>query len=195
MQTVKGTSLELTVELVRRRHGEAGIAELVAALPGDVRASLPGDLRVLPTEQYPFRTWAEVLLAAEALFGKPLSIARESARSGYRTLLVTTYANWVRPGAPLDSVRRLPLLWDQVTKGLGVYEVLERDAASVVVRLRLAVDPRYRAITEERCAGVIEAMIEAAGGRGRVRLVREPDHSDLEVTVRGASITSGPAAT
>lgn len=187
MQSVKGTSLELTIELVRRRHGDEGIRELHRALPEDVRDELPPDLRVLPTNPYPFRTWAEVLLAAESLLGKPLSIARESARSGYRTLLSSTYANWVRRGEPLESVRRLPLLWDQVTKGLGTYEVIERGPQSVAVRLRLAVEPAYRAITEERCAGVVEAMIEAAGARGQVRIVRSPEHTDLEVTVRGAS--------
>ena len=188
MQTVKGTSLELTIELVRKRHGEEGIHELREALPSDVKETLAEDLRVLPTTPYPFRTWAEVLLAAEERFGRPMSIARESARVGYRTLLVTTYANWVRKGQPLESVRRLPLLWEQVTKGLGTYEVVERDAQSVIIRLRLDVDPRYRAITEERCAGVVEAMVEASGGRARVRLVREADHTDLDVTLRGSTI-------
>jgi hypothetical protein len=187
-QTVKGTSLELTVELVRLRHGPTGIAELRAALPADVRGELPEDLRVLPAMAYAFRTWAEVLLAAEELYGRPISIARESARNGYRRLLKTTYARWVRDGEPLESIRRLPHLWEQVTKGLGKYEVIDGDPGTLVVRLQLEVEPRYRQITEERCAGVVEAMGEAAGGKVRVRRVVDGAHTNLDVQLRGNTI-------
>lgn len=188
MQTVKGTSLQLTIDLVRQRHGDAGIATLWRALPEDVRAVLPPDLVVLPATSYSFRAWAELLLAAETHFGTPISIARESARSGYRRLLASTYARWVRRGDALESIKRLPHLWDQVTRGLGTYEVLESDDGPLVIRLRLAVDPRYRAITEERCAGVVEAMAEAAGGRARVRLERLESHTDLQITMRGPTL-------
>lgn len=189
MQTVKGTSLQLTIDLVRQRHGDEGVARLRAALPEDVQAELPADLAMLPAAKHSFRAWAELLLAAEDLYGTPISIARESARVGYRRLLSTTYASWVRHGEPRASVARLPHLWDQVTVGLGTYEVLGEDDGPLVIRLRLAVEPRYRAITEERCAGVVEAMAEAAGGRAKVRLDRQPDHTDLAISLRGPTLT------
>lgn len=188
MQTVKGTSLQLTIDLVHQRHGDDGIAQLWAAMPEDVQEELRSDLVVLPATKYSFRAWAELLLAAEDLFGTPISIARESARVGYRRLLSTTYAHWVRPGEPRESVARLPHLWDQVTVGLGTYEVLGELDGPLVIRLRLAVEPRYRAITEERCAGVVEAMAEAAGGRAKVRLDRQPAHTDLAISLRGPTL-------
>lgn len=189
MQTVKGTSLQLTIELVRQRQGDGALADLYAALPADVQAQLPRDLVLLPSIHYPFRVWGELLLAAEEKYGKPISIARESARSGYRRLLFNgTYARWVRPGDPRESIKRLPHLWDQVTTGLGVYDVIEGPESALAIRLRLAVEPRYRAITEERCAGVVEAMAEAAGGRARVRLERTDEYTDLQITLRGSSV-------
>ncbi len=185
-QTVKGTSLQLTVDLVRDRHGESGIARLVEHLREDVRAALPGDLRVLPSQSIPFEVWAEVLLTAEQLFGAPRSIARDSSRFGYRRLLQTTYANWVKHGQPIESVKRMPLLWEQVTKGLGEYEVFER-GDDLVVRVKLNVPPRYRALTEERVLGTIEAMLEATGATFQTRLVPFAEYSECIVAF-------GPAA-
>lgn len=188
MQTVKGTSLQLTIDIVRKRHGDEAVARLREALPGDVCDALPDDLVILPAAKYEFRVWAELLLAAEELFGKPISIARESARTGYRGLLAGTYASWVRHGQPRESVARLTYLWEQVTTGLGTYEAIDEPGEPLIIRVRLTVDPRYREITEERCAGVVEAMAEAAGGRARVRREVHPDHTDLVIRVRRPSV-------
>ncbi len=139
---------------------------MVEALPPRVREQLPANLHFLPSSTWPFEVWAELLLAAETLFG---DFARASSREGYKELLRTVYKNWVRPGDAAESVRQLPHLWEQVTKGLGEYAVEDR-GSDIVIQVRLlGVDERYREITEERVAGTIEAMIAASGRRGTVR--------------------------
>lgn len=181
-KTVKGTSLLLTLDLVRERHGDAGLRSVLDALPHELRGQLPA--QILPSQQFPFHLWAEVLLTAEHLFGHPLSIARESARKGYRKLFQTTYANWVRRGEPLEALRLMPRLWEQVTKGLGEYEVADAEDG-LVVTVRLHVEERYRVVTEERVAGTLEAMIGACGGVGTVRVVRRRMKTDMHVVLRG----------
>jgi len=171
-RTIKGSSVNLTIERVRKRYGDVGLEKLVAAVPANVREQLPSDLRFLPSSLWSFELWAELLLAADELFG---DFARASSREGYGALLRTAYKNWVRPGDAVASVRRLPHLWEQVTKGLGDYEVIEREN-DVVIRVTLRdVDDRYREVTEERVAGTIEAMIAASGRRGTVKRQSTPD--------------------
>lgn len=181
-RTIKGSSVSITVERVRKLHGEAGLARLVEALPSDVRGELPADMRFLPASTWSFELWAELLLSADQLFGK---FARASSRDGYRQLLRTAYKNWVRPGDAEASVRRLPYLWEQVTKGLGHYEVIDRNG-NIVIRVTLHdVPDRYRDVVEERVAGTVEAMIAASGRRGTVkRLPHDRESGVTEYVVR-----------
>jgi hypothetical protein len=182
MSMIKGTSISLTLDLVRERAGEEGIALLVERLPPPVRQMLPEDMRPLATELFPFEAWAEILIAAEALFGHPRSIVRESSRRGYKKLLATTYRMWVKEGDPIETVRRIPRLWQQVTTGIGTLAVEDRPDGLVVL-LDLEVDVRYRGVTEERVAGTIEAMIEAAGGTGSVTIVRSDGRAEYQVAI------------
>jgi hypothetical protein len=179
-RTIKGTSVTLTLDLVRREHGEEGLAKVVAAVPEHVREQLPVGLKFLPASTWPFEVWAELLLAAETLFGGERSFARLSAREGYEKLFRTTYKNWVRPGDPRASIRQMPHMWEQVTSGLGDYELVE-EGEHLAIRVRLRVAPRYRAITEERVAGTLEAMIHAAGGQATI--TRTPHTATTELTI------------
>jgi hypothetical protein len=179
---VKGTSLAVTIDLVRERGAEA-IARLAEALPPDVRAALPEDLRPLATERYPFRVWAEVLLAAEALYGDPQSIVRESSRRGYRKLFRTMYRTWVKDGDLAESLRGMPRFFGQVTGGIGTLAIEERPHGPVLV-LALSVDPRYREIGEERLAGCLEALLEAAGFDAAVAIDRIEGRSELSAIRR-----------
>jgi hypothetical protein len=155
----------MTIDRVRKRYGDGGVAQLLEALPAAVRDQLPENLHFLPSSTWSFEVWAELLVAAEELFG---DFARASSREGYRELLRTAYKNWVRPGDAVASVRRLPHLWEQVTKGLGEYQVEDR-GSDILIRVKLnGIDERYRDVTEERVAGTIEAMIAASGRRGYV---------------------------
>ncbi len=184
--TIKGTSIQLTLELVRKRHGDDGVRRVIEGLPAPVREMLPPALAFLPASTWPFELWAELLVSAEDAFG---SIARESARLGYAELLRTAYRNWVRPGDPAASIRNMPHLWRQVTSGLGDYEAVERGASELPsIRVRLhAVAPRYRTVTEERVAGTLEAMVEAAGARARVERHAGAEWTEfvIELGVRG----------
>jgi hypothetical protein len=169
----------MTIDRVRARYGELGLDRLLSAIPPHMRDELPPDLHFLPSATFSFELWAELLLAADGLFS---DFARASSREGYAALLRTAYKNWVRPGDAVESIKRLPHLWEQVTKGLGEYEVFERDDA-VVIRVKLnGVNDRYRRVTEERVAGTIEAMIKASGRRGTVRRVPETNgHTEFVV--------------
>lgn len=179
---IKGTSINMTVDFVRAERGEVGVAAMRSALPPAVQQALPPDLRVLPATQWSFETWAEVLLGAERLFTGVGSIARRTARQGYTALLATAYKNWVVPGDPQKSLQRMPRLWKQVTSGLGDYDVAPSDEPDqVVIRLRLTVPERYRALTEERVAGTLEAMVEAASGHATVTVVPQGKLTDVVV--------------
>lgn len=181
---IKGTSILLTLDLVRELHGKEGVDAVLARLPEHIRKLLPTDAHVLPSVQYDFEAWAEVLLAAEELYGTPWSIARSSSRVGYRKLLKTTYANWPRPGEPLESIRRMPRLWEQVTKGLGEYEIVEcASPREIKVLVTLHIASIYRTITEERVAGTLEAMIEASGAHGTVQLTRTANRAEYHITI------------
>lgn len=48
---VKGTSILLTLDLVRDLHGEEGVAAVLAQMPAHIRALLPADAHVLPSVQ------------------------------------------------------------------------------------------------------------------------------------------------
>jgi len=187
-KTVKGTSLLLTLDLVRERHGEDGLRAVFEALPREIRDQLPA--QILPSQPFPFAVWAELLLTAEHLYGASQSIARESARKGYRRLFQTTYANWVRKGHPVEAVHLMPRLWDQVTKGLGEYEV-EDSPEGPIVTVRLHVEERYRVITEERVAGALEAMVAACGAVGLVRIVRRRLKTEMLVVLPSGTGTNG----
>jgi len=177
---IKGTSVALTLDLVRERGGEEALRELAQALPPEVRLLLPEDFRPLATQQFPFEAWGEILLAAEDLFGRTQSIVRESSRRGYRKLFQTTYRSWVKDGDPMESIRRMPRLWQQVTTGIGTLDVEERDGHPVIVA-RLEMPQRYRPLAEERLCGTIEALVEAAGGSARVRCVRQGAASEFQL--------------
>jgi hypothetical protein len=191
-QQVKGTSLNLTLDLVREREGDDAILMLVLGLPERVRKELPEDLVILPNEMVSFEAWAEVLVTAEALFGRERSIARESARRGYRQLFKTTYKRWVREGDPCEAIRRLPSLWEQVTKGIGTYEVEDLGPDEQVVHIVLAIEQRYHGVTIERAAGTLEAMIEACAARGTVETKRVVAGADLRVRIDRRRRTTMP---
>ena len=77
-----------------------------------------------------------------------------------------------------------------MTRGVGTLGVEERGGRVVVV-VRLEVDPRYRAIAEERVAGTIEALIDAAGGVGTVTLLRVAHHAEYHVALdQGSALRS-----
>lgn len=156
----KGTSIAVTLDLVRERGGERAIADLASRLPPEVREALGDDLRPIATARYPFEAWIEVLIAAEAIFGA--GFVRESSRLGYEKLLATTYRSTVVPGDAAATLRRMPRLWEQLTVGIGRVEVADRDGETVVI-VELEIPDRFKRTATERVAGLVEALVAAAG--------------------------------
>ncbi len=184
-RSIKGTSLAVTLELVRERFGDEGVLAVQTRMPPKERAELPDDMRPLPSSTYAFEVWAELLLAIDAVYGQPKSLVRESSRIGYSKLLRSTYRNWVHPDDVRATLRRLPLLFEQVTRGIGTLEYVERDGRILILG-HYDVCQRYRAIVVERVAGTIEAAIEVAGGHGRVDVRGLPDVAEYAISLEGA---------
>jgi len=154
----KGTSISVTLDLVRERGGEEAIHELAARLPTEVRDAIGREMRPLATSLYPFDVWIEVLLAAEALFGE--AFIRESSRHGYAKLFAGTYRSSVVAGDPTATLARLPRLWAQLTDGIGTIEV---EPSGLGVHVELAIPDRYKRLAYERVAGLVEALVAATG--------------------------------
>lgn len=188
----KGTAVAVTLDLVRDRWGDDGIAKLSAALPKSVREALGAELRAIATARYPFEVWIEVLLAAQSLFGS--AVVRESSRVGYRELLRTTYRSIVRDDDPAETLRRLPRLWAQITEGIGNVEVVENEDTMQVL-VDLEIPERHWPIGYERVAGLVEALIEAGGGTATVHVTTRGQQGQIWVTItKGRSPTSASSS-
>jgi hypothetical protein len=110
MANVKGAAISARLQFVRERHGEAGLARLLDALPEAERRVL--DNRVLSHAWAPFEVFVEVAKTADRLFGQgDLALCTEMARYAAEVNLPTLYRLFYRLGSPQYILRKAAQLW------------------------------------------------------------------------------------
>jgi hypothetical protein len=110
MSNVKGAAVTARIRYVRERHGEEGLARLLAEVPAATRAVIEG--RVLPQAWIPYDVFVDVGVVADRLFGAgDLALCYEMARFAADVNLPTLYRLFYRIGNPQYIFRRAAQLW------------------------------------------------------------------------------------
>jgi len=111
MSNVKGAAVTARLRYVRERHGEAGLARLLAEVPADVRAVL--EAHVLAQAWVPFDAFLALCVAADRLFGRgDLALCYDLGRYAAEVDLPTVYRIFYRLGSVQYIFRKAAQLWN-----------------------------------------------------------------------------------
>jgi hypothetical protein len=174
---IKGSAVKALLDWLRDSH-PARVAAILQRLPASTRAVLEG--RLLPSFQFPYPLYVELLEAMAAEFGPGYTAqALAHGRWAADMLLETIYRLTVKTG---NVPRTLELLADswKVIFDTGEISIDQPTPGRCTMSI---VDPTYSPLHAWISAGYTQRACERAGGKNvRAEVSGQPPRVDLTIT-------------
>lgn len=160
MAHCKGIAVSSRLKWVGVHHGDAGQARLLEALSAESRAAI--ERHILPHGWVPMRTFIDVNVAADQLFGAgDLSLCQEMGAWAARENVPRLFKLFYRLGSPSYLFERSPKLWSAHYDS-GRLEIRSGDADAQASLLDFVEPHRAHCLS---VLGWISATVELAGKR------------------------------
>lgn len=176
--SIKGTGIQVYLDWLMARVEPAQVAAIQARLPSPSRLTVLENL--LPSVQYPYSVYAELLEASHDVLGSAYErLAFDHGRYAADALLADVYRLTVKPGDVGRTLVHLARGW-RFLFDTGQIEITEETAGRYVFRIS---DPSYHRLHPPISAGYVQRACEIAGATNAAVEVRgSPPTVEMVIT-------------
>jgi uncharacterized protein DUF2378 len=175
---IKGTAIQIYLEWLRAKVPAAQVESILERLPEAGRAEVL--LRLLPSEQYPYARYAELLEATRAVLGEAYEhLAFDHGRYAAEALIGAVYKQTVKAGDIERTLESLARGW-RLYFDTGQILIIEHAPGRYVFAI---IDARYHPLHPPISAGYVQRACEKAGAAAvKVERHGSPPRVELVIT-------------